>query len=86
MEAEQTLLKEENIEGIFIVRYSETYINQFTLSVKAHNAKESRFYIKHFAILRIENDQYCFNRQTTKFKSLNDLIQENRNGTYSNVH
>lgn len=71
----EAMLQDNQPEGAFLVRLSESSPNDFSLSVKCGPQ------VQHFRILKDERNQYFL--WTSRFSSLNKLIDYYRNETVS---
>jgi len=73
-EAEQILLQEQN-DGAFLIRNTESTAGDFTISVKFNNS------VQHFEILRDGTGKYFI--WVDKFNSLNQLVEYHRAASVS---
>lgn len=71
--AEQ-MLRSSTQDGAFLVRLSESSPNDFSLSVKCGNS------VQHFRILKVDNQYFLW---STRFNSLNELVENYRHETVS---
>ncbi|KAH7732000.1 sex muscle abnormal protein 5 [Aphelenchoides avenae] len=78
-DAEQLLLKPGNQDGAFLVRRSESTPGEFSISVRFENT------IQHFKVLR-DTAQGKYYLWTTKFNSLNELVNYHRSNTISKTN
>lgn len=71
----ESLVANSPYDGAFLVRLSESSPNDFSLSVKCGNS------VQHFRILKSTDHEYFL--WTTKFKSLNQLVEYYKQETVS---
>ncbi|CAD5222046.1 unnamed protein product [Bursaphelenchus xylophilus] len=79
VDSERLLLQEDNADGSFLVRKSESTPGEFSISVRFNNA------VQHFKVLR-EKRYGLYYVWSKRFNSLNDLISYHRANSISKTH
>ncbi|KAI6191133.1 hypothetical protein M3Y97_00194900 [Aphelenchoides bicaudatus] len=79
VDAERLLLQEDNADGSFLVRKSESTPGEFSISVRFNNA------IQHFKVLR-DKKFGLYYVWSKRFNSLNDLISYHRSNSISKTN
>ena len=76
IDAERLLLQDDNADGSFLVRKSESTPGEFSISVRFNNA------VQHFKVLR-DKKMGLYYIWSKRFNSLNEMISYHRSNTIS---